>query len=82
MQRLYGVAFQDKKELKKYLNLFSDAAMKSVGERQDDFISRVIEKIMISDEEKYKEDFKELGLHLIPVEDYDEIGEFMKRLHT
>jgi len=71
-----------REKAKKYLNLFSDAAMKSVGERQDDFISRVIEKIMISDEEKYKEDFKELGLHLIPVEEYDEIGEFIKRLHT
>lgn len=64
----------------KYLKTFSGASMKSVGERQDDFISSVIEKIMISDEEKFKEDFKELGLHLIQVDEYDEIGEIINKI--
>jgi hypothetical protein len=66
----------------KYLDKFSEAAMKTIGGKADQFISRIIEIIMRNDEGMYQEDFGELGLHLIPVDDYSRIGEIINDIHS
>lgn len=70
-----------KSQAQAHLDTFSKRGrMKLDDHRSNEFISRIIKLIMDSDEQKFKEDFAELGIHLIQVESFDEIPNIIKSI--
>lgn len=64
----------------KYLDNFSEAGKKRDNNETSAFLSEIIEVIVKNQIATVSEDFSDLGLHLICVDDYEDIAVFIEKI--